>query len=111
MKKPLLFLLIIISKISFAQIPQSFKYQAVVRDAGGVLSVNKIISVRTSILAGSATGSSVYTETQTLSTNEYGVVALNIGAGTLVSGNFSTINWGTTTYFVKTELDINGGST
>ncbi|MCE9539996.1 MAG: hypothetical protein K8R85_12375 [Bacteroidetes bacterium] len=111
MKKKLLFLLITISQFSFAQIPQSFKYQAVVRDAAGVLSVNKIISIKTSVLAGSTTGSSVYTETQTLSTNEYGVVSLNIGAGTLVSGNFSTISWGATTYFVKTELDINGGST
>lgn len=115
MKKLALIFIIIHCQLSivnsFAQMPQSFKYQAVVRDAAGILSVNKIISVRTSVLAGSATGSSVYTETQTLSTNEYGVVALNIGAGTLVSGNFSTINWGAATYFVKTELDINGGST
>lgn len=111
MKKLLLFLLIIISQVSFAQIPQSFKYQAVVRDATGLLAVNKIVSIRTSILAGSATGSSAYTETQTLSTNDYGVVSLNIGAGTLVSGNFSTISWGANIYFVKTELDINGGST
>lgn len=115
MKKLLLILIIINCQLSivnsFAQIPQSFKYQAVVRDAAGVLSVNKIISIKTSILSGTATGIAVYTETQTLSTNEYGVVALNIGAGTLVSGNFSTINWGTTTYFVKTELDINGGTT
>ena len=95
----------------FAQSPQSFKYQSVVRDASGVLAANRIISIRTSILAGSATGSSVYTETQTLSTNDYGVVSLNIGAGTVVSGNFTTINWGTTDYFVKTELDINGGNT
>ncbi len=94
----------------FSQTPQSFKYQSVVRDGNGVLAVNKIISIRTSMLAGSTTGSSVYTETQTLSTNDYGVVSLNIGAGTLVSGNFSTINWGATIYFVKTELDINGGS-
>ncbi len=111
MRKYLLFLLILISKGSFAQAPQSFKYQAVVRDAAGLLAVNKIISIRTSILSGSATGSSVYTEKQTLSTNDYGVVSLNIGAGTLVSGNFSTINWGASTYFVKTELDINGAST
>ena len=111
MKKIILILFILISQFSFAQIPQSFKYQAVVRDAAGLLAVNKIISIRTSILSGSATGSSVYTEKQTLSTNDYGVVSLNIGAGTLVAGNFSTINWGASTYFVKTELDINGAST
>lgn len=111
MKKSLLVLLILFVQISFAQSPQSFKYQAVVRDAVGGLAVNKIISIKSSILLGSPSGSSVYAETQTLSTNEYGVVSLNIGAGTVVSGNFSTISWGAGTYFVKTELDINGGST
>ena len=89
----------------FAQAPQSFKYQSVVRDATGALAVNRVISIRTSILAGSASGSIVYMETQTLSTNDYGVVSLNIGAGTVASGNFATISWGATTYFVKTELD------
>ena len=111
MIRKLLFFFILLTQIAEAQSPQSFKYQSVVRDASGVLAANRIISIRTSILAGSATGSSVYTETQTLSTNDYGVVSLNIGAGTVVSGNFTTINWGATDYFVKTELDINGGST
>ena len=111
MKKSLLLLLIILMKVSFAQSPQSFKYQAVVRDATGGLAVNKIISIKSSILLGSPTGGSVYSETQTLSTNEYGVVSLNIGSGKIVSGNFSTISWGAGSYFVKTELDINGGST
>ena len=111
MIKKLLSLFILLSQLAVAQSPQSFKYQSVVRDASGVLVANSIISIRTSILAGSATGGSVYTETQTLTTNDYGVVSLNIGAGTMVNGNFTTISWGTTTYFVKTELDINGGST
>lgn len=111
MKKILLLLLILFVQICFAQSPQSFKYQAVVRDAAGGLAVNKIISVKSSILLGSPTGSSVYTETQTLSTNDFGVVSLNIGAGTVISGTFSAISWGAGTYFVKTELDINGGST
>lgn len=111
MKKSLLVLLILFVQISFGQSPQSFKYQAVVRDAAGGLAVNKIISIKSSILLGSPTGSSVYTETQSLSTNDFGVVSLNIGSGAVVSGTFSAISWGAGTYFVKTELDINGGST
>lgn len=111
MKKLLLLLLMLFVQVSFGQSPQSFKYQAVVRDAAGGLAVNKIISIKSSILLGSQTGSTVYAETQTLSTNEYGVVSLNIGAGTVISGTFSAISWGAGTYFVKTELDINGGST
>ena len=92
------------------QTPQEFKYQAVVRDASGDLKVNSIISVKSSVLAGSASGSVVYSETQTLSTNGYGVVSLNIGAGLVVSGDFTTIDWGANTHYVKTELDITGGS-
>ena len=111
MKHPLLLLILFMSLVSYSQTPQFFKYQAVVRDAAGLLAVNRIVSIRTSILAGSATGSSVYSETQTLSTNDYGVVSLNIGNGTLVSGSFSTINWSLGNYFVKNELDITGGST
>lgn len=110
MKHPLLLLILFMSLVSYSQTPQFFKYQAVVRDAAGLLAVNRIVSIRTSILAGSATGSSVYSETQTLSTNDYGVVSLNIGNGTLVSGSFSTINWSLGNYFVKNELDITGGS-
>ena len=48
----------------------------------------------------------VYSETQTLSTNGYGVVSLNIGAGTVVSGDFTTIDWGNNTYFVKNNIKL-----
>lgn len=110
MSKILFICFVFISLFGFSQSPQSFKYQAVVRNSSGVLLFNQIVSIRSSILQSSSNGAVVYSETQTLSTNEYGVVALNIGEGTLVSGSFSSISWGTTSFFVKTELDIMGGS-
>ena len=101
---------LLLTNILFAQSPQGFKYQAVVRDNTGALTINQIISIRTSILIGSTSGNSVYQETQTVATNDYGVVSITIGQGTLVSGSFTTINWGANTYFIKTELDLSGGS-
>ena len=112
MKKQIIIILLVLVAMSniFAQAPQSFKYQAVVRDISGTVLSNQNVGFQISILQGSETGSSVYTETFTTTTNSYGLVNLNIGEGTIVNGNFTTIDWGTNTYFVKVELDENGGT-
>ncbi len=94
----------------FAQTPQAFKYQAIARDISGNILMNQNVSFRISILQGSVSGTSMYTETQTATTNQFGLANLNIGNGTVVSGNFSTISWGTNIYFVKMEFDATGGS-
>ncbi len=93
-----------------AQAPQAFKYQAVARDIAGNLLTNQNVSFRISILQGSAGGTSIFSETHSLTTNDYGLANLNVGGGTPVSGNFSTINWGSNTYFIKVEMDPLGGS-
>ena len=93
-----------------AQTPQSFKYQAVVRDGAGNVLANQMVGFQLSILQTSETGTAVYTETFNKTTNFYGLVNLNIGEGTPVSGNFSTINWGADAYFLKVELDETGGT-
>lgn len=64
-----------------------------------------------SILSGSATGAAVYTETHTgKPANAYGLVELEIGKGTPVTGTFAGISWGANDYFLKVEMDPNGGS-
>lgn len=95
---------------AFAQAPQSFKYQAVARDNTGNLITSKSVGLRISILKGSVSGASVYSETYSVQTNEYGLINLEIGKGSVVSGSFVDINWGTNTYFVKIEMDAAGGS-
>ncbi|NHM00851.1 collagen-like protein [Flavobacterium sp. KDG-16] len=67
--------------------------------------------MRISILQGSATGTVVYEETQAASTNANGLVSVEIGTGTAVTGTFSGINWATGPYFIKTETDPTGGTT
>ncbi len=106
----ILFSISILAQNLWAQSPEAFKYQSVIRNATGQVIQNQKISLRLSILQGTATGTSVYVETQAPTTNEFGLVSLEIGKGTLVSGNFSTIAWGTNSYFLQTELDLAGGS-
>jgi len=105
----LLILNFTISRVQ-AQAPQSFKYQAVVRDGAGTVISNQIVGFQLSILQTSETGNSVYTETFTKPTNSYGLINLNIGEGTPISGDFTTIDWGADAYFLKVELDETGGT-
>ena len=104
-----LFMLALVFVSVFAQAPQKMSYQAVVRNANNSLVANQNVSVRISILQGSATGSAVYMETQTVTTNINGLMTLSIGEGTAVSGTFSSIDWANGPYFLKSEIDPNGG--
>ena len=97
--------------ILFGQVPQRFQYQTVVREATGNILVNKIVSFRISILENTITGPSVYSETHTSTTNQFGLSNLQIGGGQLVSGNFSAITWGANLHYIKIELDPTGGTT
>jgi hypothetical protein len=106
----LLILLVSQSITSKAQLPQKMGFQAVIRDAANTLIANQPIAMRVSILQGSVTGTSVYTETHTTTTNINGLVTLEIGTGSVVSGVFASINWANGPYFIKTETDPNGGT-
>ena len=95
----------------WAQAPEKMSYQAVVRDATNALVIAQTIGVQITVLQGSTIGTAVYSETQIPTTNANGQVSLEIGTGTVVSGDFTTIDWATDTYFMKTEIDLTGGST
>jgi hypothetical protein len=84
-------------------------YQAVIRDASNELVSEQQVGMQISILQGSDSGSSVYVETQTATTNVNGLVSIAIGTGN-TSGNFSAIDWSTGPYFIKTETDLAGGT-
>jgi hypothetical protein len=92
-----------------AQTPQSFRYQAVARDNSGNILANQPVSFRMSILSGSVMGKAVYSEIQFGLTNAFGLVEIEIGKGTPVTGTFSAINWDSNSFFVKIEMDPAGG--
>jgi len=94
----------------YAQSTDAFNYQAVVRGSDGNILANQNISFRISLLAGTIDGSSVYTETHSTQTSDNGVVSLKVGTGTVESGLFSSINWGSTEHFIQVEVDLDGGT-
>ena len=94
----------------WAQSPNKMSYQAVIRNASNNLVTSTAVAMQISILQGSTGGSAVYVETQTPTTNFNGLVNIEIGGGTVVSGNFSTINWANGPYFIETKTDPAGGT-
>lgn len=110
MKKIITLLIFLISASIFAQVPQGISYQAIALNASGNPVVSSNVGIRLSILDNSATGTVLYTETHTKSTNAQGLFNLVIGQGTPTSGTFSTLNWGTNIKFLKVEMDIAGGT-
>ena len=109
--KKLYFILLftILSNTIFAQTPEMMSYQAIIRDASGELVQNANVGIQISVLQNSEAGTAVYTETHTAMTNDNGLVSLNIGAGS-TSDVFSSIDWSTGTYYVKSETDPTGGT-
>jgi len=94
----------------FGQVPDKMSYQAVVRDGNGALVVSAKIGIKISILQGTENGIAVYTETQSPVSNSNGLVSLEIGGGTVVSGDFSKIEWVNGPFYIHTETDLSGGS-
>ena len=112
MKRILLALVTIttIALSSFGQAPEGFKYQAVVRDAGNFILTNQAVGMQMTIQQGAIGGTTVYQETFAPTTNNYGLVNLEIGNGTVVSGDFTTIDWSAGPYYIETAVDVNGGT-
>lgn len=106
----ILFLSFLFTATAWSQSPEKMSYQAVIRDSDENLATNQTVGIQISILQGSASGTAVYVETQQPATNDNGLVTLEIGTGTVVSGDFASIDWSDGPYFLKTETDPTGGS-
>lgn len=95
------FAFLLVSVLTFAQVPQSFSYQAVVRDRNNNVVADQYIQVSICILQDSW---EVYTETHNPKTNTNGLFTIEIGSGNSF-GNFSAIDWSKGKYFIKTETE------
>ena len=100
---------LIYSSSSFAQSPHSFKYQAVVRDANGAAISNSSVGVMINIYMDSCNGNNVYRETFVVTSNDYGLINLNVGEGQVISPTpIGALNWSSGSFFIETSIDLTG---
>lgn len=105
----IVFSALIVSASLWAQSPETISYQAVINDSNGKAVSSSTIGMRISILQGSNTGAKIYVENHTPTSSPNGLVSIEIGNGSVQSGDFASINWADGTYFVETETDPTGG--
>ena len=95
---------------AICQEPESFNYQAIVRNVAGEIVATQSVSIKFSILKGSISGDVVYSEKHSVTTSRSGLISLTIGNGTEKTGDIKSIAWNSDSYFLKVELDPSGGT-
>src|SRR3970282_2995843 len=105
-----LFLFVTVTLSVFAQSPEKMSYQAIIRAQDNSLVINSNISLKIILHQGTVTGTNVYQETHSVSTNNNGLVSLEIGTEMIVTGIFSNIAWEKAPYFIETQVVVAGGS-
>ena len=96
---------------TFAQSPNSFNYQLIVRNNGNnSVIANQTVGIRITIRQGSQVGNLVYRETHSTTTNSYGLVNLAIGEGSILSGAIANIPWNNGPFVLQTAVDPTGGT-
>jgi hypothetical protein len=111
MKKLFTHLIFLIAFVSAnAQAPQGINYQAVARNSSGSVLSSQAVGVRISIIDATPTGTVQFSETHSVTTNQFGLFTIVIGNGTPGTGSFGAITWATGVKYVKVEIDPAGGS-
>ena len=107
----LFFMLLSIVMIN-TQAQTGLNFQGVARTSNNVILASQAITIKLSILQGSATGTADYTETRRVTTNAQGLFTAVIGDTGAIStlGNFTTINWKLSPKFLKIEMDPAAGT-
>lgn len=101
-------LLVILS--ATAQAPKRMNYQAIARNSTGLALPHTHVQLRFSIHHNSPTGPVSYQETDTTTTNQFGLFNVAIGDGTVTAGNFSAIAWASGAHYLQVEIDITGNT-
>ena len=94
-------------------VPQGINYQAVARDANGNEITNQSLTVRLSVISGTASGTLSWQETHSLTTNDFGLFTAVIGQGISTSAGssstFDLVDWSSSSHYVKVEIDFGSG--
>jgi hypothetical protein len=108
----ILFIMLLSIVMINTQAQTGLNFQGVARTTNNVILASQVITIKLSILQGSATGTADYTETRKVTTNAQGLFTAVIGDTGAIStlGNFTTINWKLTPKFLKIEMDAAAGT-
>ncbi len=103
-------ILLFVGLLAKAQVPQSFSYQGLIRAKDGRPVANAIIALRISILKEFDEGDVVFQEEHKIRTDSFGIFSIQVGEGKKIQGAIQDINWSESLFYLRTEVDINGGS-
>ena len=106
----LLLLALLFATFAFGQAPDYFKYQSIARNTTGTILANASVGLRISIRDLSAAGTVVFQETHAVTTNDFGLFTISIGAGTPSLGTISGVAWAGGPKYVEIEADLSGGT-
>ena len=107
MKHIFLLISFFISLNMFAIDPQKgFNYQAVLRDASGMVIKEQSVTLQVTIMSDNQVA---YKETHQLTTSATGYINMVIGNGSRVFGTFEKIDWSAQNQSIKIKLDRGNG--
>ncbi|WP_149274152.1 hypothetical protein [Pareuzebyella sediminis] len=104
----LIYLFLLQSFMVFGQTPERISYQATILKSDNSVLPETRVAMKIAILQHSFSGNSIYEEVHNPITSSTGIVSLEIGGGTPISGKFSEIDWAEGPYFIETLVKING---
>jgi uncharacterized protein (TIGR02145 family) len=84
-----------------ANTPARFNYQAVLRDPSGQIISSQQVDVTIKILKSSAQGEEIFSEAHQVTSNEFGLINLQIGS----QNSLESINWSDNSFFIQVAVD------
>ncbi len=98
-----------ISNLS-AQAPLGFNYQGVALTNAGTPVASKKIALKISLIESQQLGTVRFQEVHNVNTDAYGQFSVIIGNGQIITGKMSDVLWSQYPYYMKVELDLDGGT-
>ena len=90
--------------VGFESISASFVVCAI-----GIANMWISVGVMINLFQDSCNGNNIYRESFVVTSNNYGLINLNIGEGSQISPNsLGSINWSAGPYFIETAIDLTG---
>ena len=107
----LLLVLLCTTATTYAQIgqsPEGIQFQALATDANGHPAAGRVIYVKDAIVAKTATGTIVYSETFKVTASSAGIFTIVLGKGTYASGvsSIANIDWANGPFFLNLKIAV-----